>query len=211
MSCGRITFGSSADCNDLPEGGTRARLILMNYADVESIEEDDNGIITAINLVVGTQAYEFLGFRADVKKDDGVIKTKRKNRFSHSIGFVIYEDDQLQKNNIKELAKGRFIAIAENNGKDENSIEVVGRNVGLRSAPGVVRDAHENGGMFLLTLRTPNNGHEFEKKLPQTLGYSYGEALVIIDGLLNPVDDWILRTGFWDDTGFWRDHKTWID
>lgn len=211
MSCGRINIGSEPNCDDLPEGGTRARLILFNYRDVESIEEDENGIITAINLTPGTQAYEFLGFRTDVKKEDGVIKTVRKSRFKHSVGFVVYENDQLQKNNIKALVRGRFIAIVETRGQDENSVEVVGKHVGLRIVGGTVRDAHENGGFFVINLSTPDGTAEFETKLPQNLGYSYGEALAIIEGLLNPVDDWILRTGFWDDSGFWRDHKYWID
>jgi len=26
-----------------------------------------------------------------------------------------------------------------------------------------------------------------------------------------PVSDWILATGFWEDTGFWRDGENWID
>lgn len=210
MSCGRIDRGSEPDCDNLPEGGTRARLILMNYRDVESIDET-NGVITAINLTPGAQAYEFLGFRTDVKKSDDVVKTVLKSRFKHNVGFVVYELDQLQKNNIKALVRGRFIAIVENRGQDENSVEVVGKNVGLRIVGGTIRDAHENGGFFIINLATPENNAEFEKKLPQNLGYSYGEALAIIDGLLNPVDDWILRTGLWDDSGFWRDHKTWID
>lgn len=211
MSCGNISRGSTPDCNDLPDGGTRARLILINFNDVESIEEDDNGIVTIVNLIEGAQAYEFLGFRNDVKKEDGVIKTKLKSRFSHSVGFVVYENDQLQKNNIRKLSKGHFIAIVENKGKDENAIEVVGKNVGLVMPGGVLREAYTNSGLFVLRLTTPIGGREFETKLPQNLGYSYGEGLAIIDGLLNPTDDWILRTGFWDDAGFWRDSKTWID
>jgi hypothetical protein len=26
-----------------------------------------------------------------------------------------------------------------------------------------------------------------------------------------PVSDWILATGFWNDSGFWRDGENWID
>jgi hypothetical protein len=185
MNCGRIGSGSEPDCDDLPEGGTRARLILMNYKDVARIYEN-NGVITSIELVPGKRAYEFLGFRSDVKKIDEVAKTVLKSRFKHSVGFVVYELDQLQKNNIKRLVKGRFIGIIENRGKDENSIEVVGKNVGLSVVGGVIRDAHSNGGFYVINLATPDNGKEFEKKLPQNLGYSYGEGLTIIDGLLNP-------------------------
>lgn len=210
MGCGNIDSGSTPDCNNLPEGGTKARLILLNYRDVESIDETADGIITAINVVPGTFAYEFLGFRTDVKKSEGVLKTQKKNRFFHNVGFVIYEIDQLQKNNIKRLTKGRFIAIVENNGKDENSVEVLGKNVGMSFIPGMVRDAYSSGGLFLINLETPQAGGEFEKKLPQALGFSYEEAQIIIDGLLEP-DPWILATGFWDNGGQWIDTAIWID
>lgn len=184
MICDRITIGSQADCEDLPEGGTRARLILINYRDVVSITEDNNGIITSIELEDGKTGYEFLGFRADIKKVDSVFKTVLKGRFKHSVGFVIYERTQVQKNNVKALAKGRFIAIIENRGKGENSIEVVGKNVGLRIVGGVIRDAYDNSGMFVMQLQTPDNDAEFEKKLPQNLGYSYEEGLIIISVIL---------------------------
>lgn len=210
MGCGKIDRGSNPDCDNLPEGGTKARLVLLNYRDVESIEETVDGIITAINLVPGTFGYEFLGFRTDVKKSEGVLKTQRKNRFFHNVGFVIYEVDQVQKNNIKRLTKGRFIAIVENKGQDENSVEVLGKNVGLSIVDGVVRDAYENGGLFIINLDTPQSGGEFETKLPQTLGFSYEEAQIIIDGLLEE-DPWILATGLWDDEGQWIDSALWID
>ncbi len=210
MSCGRITRGSDAECDNLPESGTRARLILINYRDVESIEEDENGIITAINLIDGTFGYEFLGFRSDVQKIDGVVRTKKKNRFSHEVSFIVYELDQLQKNNIQRMARGRFLAIAENRGQDENSIEVLGKNVGMQLVGGVIRDAHENGGLFTLQLSSPQNGIEFETKLPQTLGYSYDEALIIIDNLLMQ-PPWILAEGDWNDSGSWFDTEYWID
>ncbi len=184
MGCGTIDRGSTPDCDNLPQGGTKARMVLLNYRDVESIDETADGIISAINMVPGTVGYEFLGFRTDVKKSEGVLKTSKKNRFFHNVGFVIYEIDQVQKNNIKRLTKGRFIAIVENRGQDENSVEVLGKNVGLSIVDGVIRDAYENGGMFIINLETPQSGGEFEKKLPQNLGFSYGEAENIIEGIL---------------------------
>lgn len=209
MSCGTITRGSQPDCDNLPLAGTRARLILINWTDVVEIEEDENGIITSITLAEGCFAYEFLGFRKDVSKSESVIKTSKKNRFRHSVGFVVYEVDQIQKNNVKRISKGRFIAIVEGNGKDENSIEVLGKNVGLEIVGGVIRDAYTTSGVFTIDLQTPGNP-EFEKKLPQNLGYSYGEALIIIENLLEQ-PPWILAEGVWDDDGSWFDSETWID
>jgi len=83
--------------------------------------------------------------------------------------------------------------------------------VGLEIVGGTIRDAYSSSGLFTIDLSTPKNRVEFENKLPQNLGFTYEEGQLIIDSLLNPVDDWILRTGFWDDTGFWRDYKFWID
>jgi hypothetical protein len=211
MSCGRIDKGSSPDCDNLPEGGTRARLILINWDDVRFVFES-NGVITSIELYPGKVAYEFLGFRDDVGKSDDVVSLANlKNRFRHSTSFVIYENDQPQKTNIKNITKGRFLAITETLGHEDSCIEVLGKECGLAIVGGVIRNAHENSGMFTINLSTPDNGVEFERKLPQNLGTTYEDGLTIIDGLLNNFDDWILKTGFWDDTGFWRDSKIWID
>lgn len=184
MSCGNINQGSQPDCPDLPEQGTRARLILMNYNDVERIYVNDDGKIISVEMKSGKVGYEFLGFNSDVKKNDDVIKTRRKNRFRHSVNFIIYQRDQLQKNNIKAISKGRFFGIIENKGHEEDSIEFLGKNVGLQIIPGQVRNAYESGGLFTIGLETPNNGIEFEPKLPQTVGTSYTNGLQIINDIL---------------------------
>lgn len=187
MSCSKIDRGSQADCLDLPEGGTRPRLILVNHKHILNIYETSDGVITGIELIPGTSAYEFLCFSDDVKKSDDAIKGQKK-RFAHNVGFVIYETDQQQKINIRSICKGRFLVIVENKGQDENSIEVLGKNCGLSVIPGVIRDAHIAGGFFTINLATPG-GAELERKLPQALGLSYQDGLDIIDGLLIDVDE----------------------
>lgn len=189
MSCGTITRGSSVeDCDELPEPGTRARLVLINWKDVERYKEL-NGKITDIILYAGAVGYEFLGFRNDVKKSDEVVKREQsKQRFTHSVGFVIYEVDQPQKVNIKNVARGRFVAIVENRGQDADSIEVLGKECGLQIVGGQIRNAHENGAVFIINLATPDNGVEFERKLPQTLGTSYTDGLEIIEDILDEAE-----------------------
>lgn len=211
MSCGSITRGSDVeDCNDLPEGGTEARLILFNWDDILLILEsngeggtsgnvwgpefDDTfgpvvtvatgtGVITQIILYPGKKGYEFIGFRNDVKKSDEVVKhANLKNRFRHACSFVVYEVDQVQKNNLRDLVKGRFLAIVENKGKDENSLEVLGKTCGLSIVGGLIRDA--SSGVFIISLATPDNGIEFERKLPQNFGDSYATGLEMIGVLL---------------------------
>lgn len=204
MSCGTLTRGSTAGC-DLAPAGTRARLILINHSDIVKIYTNDDGKIIRIVLQTGLSggiefdfeldalfgsdtlstltAYEFTGFSNDVKKSEETEKTQQhKKRFRHNCSFVVYETDQLQKANLKALAKGRFLAIVESNGETEDSIEVLGRDVGLSILEGEVRNA--TTGVFVLNLSTPDNGVEWERKLPQTLGVSYQNGLNIIDELL---------------------------
>jgi len=202
-----IDMGSDAPC-DLTQGGTRARLILINYSDIEKIYTNDDGKIVNIEMVggagggilldapldapfsegSGVVAYEFLGFRNDVKKSDEVVKKENKTkRFKHHISFVIYDVRQSQKNNIRDLARGRFLAIVENKGKTEDSFEVLGKECGLAIVGSQIRNAHESGGFFTISLSTPDNGVEFERKLPQTLGISYSHGISIIDELLGEI------------------------
>lgn len=172
MDCGDITRGSSADCNNLPPGGTNARLILFNYDEIVDFDEDENGVITAINLETSPQAYgyEFIGFRNDMKKSEEVIKPEIGiPKFKHNTGFVVYENTQIQKNNVEKIARGRFVAVIENKGKSDYSYEVVGKGVGLEIVAGPIRNAHENGGFFVIALSTPDDQGELEPKLPQTL------------------------------------------
>lgn len=224
MSCGTITRGSSIEeCDELPPAGTRSRLILINFDDVVRIYTNDDQKIIGITLrsqvsggieldaeldaefssaeIFGAGGFEFTGFRNDVKKSEEVVKReKSKQRFIHSVGFVVYEVDQLQKTNLREMAKGRFLAIVESKGETEDSIEVLGRDCGLQIVEGQIRNAHENGGVFTLNLSTPNNGVEFERKLPQTLGVSYQDGLDIIDDLLNEEPEVPTGEGIFDET-----------
>lgn len=189
MACGLITMGSAIDvCDDIAPGGTRARVILFNIDEIESFTEDADQNVTAITLTDGATGYEFTGFRNDAKKSEEVIKPDiGLPKFKHNAGFVVYENTQLQKNNIENIARGRFVAIVENKGKSVDSIEVIGKEVGLEIVAGVIRNAHENGGFFVISLSTPDDQGELEGKLPQTLlvaGSSYAANLAYLEALL---------------------------
>jgi hypothetical protein len=189
-ACGDIDRGGSADCDNLPVGGTEARLILMNNGDIEGYTEDVDGNITGITLAGGAFAYEFIGFRNDMKATQEAITPEvGPTRFKHGVGLNIYELTQLQKNNIEKLARGNVVAIVENRGKDANAHEVFGKGVGLQIVPGVIRNAHENGGLYILSLATPDGEGLTEPKLPQTLAISgsgeiYANNLEFIETLL---------------------------
>lgn len=184
MGCSTIDRGSAADCESLPSGGTRARVIVANFEDITGWTESTlDGRITGFTMAAGTSAYEFTGFRNDVKKSDEVVNPGIGiNQFKHNVGWVIYERTQAQKNNVEKLARGKFIVFAENRGKDADAFEVIGKDVGVEIVAGPIRNAHENGGFFVLNFSTAEG--EYESKLPQTLGTSYSNALTLIADLL---------------------------
>lgn len=208
MSCHLLERGSIPDCDELPIGGTETRLILINWDDVLYIYVSNGlggggsvwdstfdftfgpvvsgsaiGVITQIVLKPLKQAYEFFGFKQDIKKNEEAVNNgKLKTRFIHSTELIIYEIDQVQKKNLQRMAKGRFMAIVENKGKGDDAFELLGKECGLKMR--LLRDAHETNGVYKIALQTPDNGVEYERKLPQTVGTSYANGLNIIDGLL---------------------------
>lgn len=180
MSCGSITMGSTPDCDNLPKGGTRARVGVWNYDDVLGVTTDANGRVTAVSVAPGATGYVFPGFRNDVQKSDEVVNPGIGiNQFRHLCRWVVYERTQEQKNNVERLSKGRFIVVVENRGKDDDAFEVLGLGVGVEIVAGAIRNAYENGGFFVLNFATPEG--EFETKLPQSLGADYESALTLFD------------------------------
>lgn len=186
MGCGNITRGSSADCDNLPSGGTRARLVLVNVDDLNEntgFVENGDYKITDVNLIAGRSGYTFTGFRNDMKKTTEVINPGiGLNQFKHTCGWVIYERTQVQKNNIEKICRGKFVAFVENKGRDDDALEVLGKDVGLEIVVGPIRNAHENGGFFMINMATAEG--EFESKLPQTVGTSYDNGQDILDNVI---------------------------
>jgi len=170
MSCGTITLGSFPDCDNPLKAGTQPRLFLINYDDLTSTTASATtpNLITAMTFASNSVAYVFEGFKTDIKPVQEVVAPGNgANQLKHSVGFVVYEMNQIQKNNLQRVAKGRFIAVVENKGKNADSFEVYGLGSGMEIVPGVVRDSYANGGGYLIQLATMDE--EFETKLPQTL------------------------------------------
>lgn len=159
MSCGTITIGSNPDCDNLPVAGTKTRALVMNYDDVSGYTEDIDGNITGITLTPGSYAHEFIGYRNDVKSSQDVVRPDTGiTQFMHHFGMTIYDRTQVQKNNVQNLSRGLFVVIVENRGNDEGSFEVLGLDVGLEMNAGPIRNSHENGGFFILTFSTQEDG-----------------------------------------------------
>lgn len=183
MSCGLITLGSRPDCDDPLKSGTRPRLFLINYDDVISVTESTStpNLITAITFAANKVAYVFENFKQDVKPVQSTIAPANgSNQNKHAVSFLVYETGQLQKNNIQEIQKGRFMAIVENKGKTANSFELYGLGTGMEIVPGDNRDGQANGGGYIIPLATPDG--EFEPMLPQTIfSTDYATTLALVE------------------------------
>jgi hypothetical protein len=183
MGCGTITIGSAASCDSPLKAGTRSRLFLLNYDDLISttVSSSTPNLLTALTFQTNTVSFLFEGFKQDVKPSQEIIAPSNgSNQFKHSVGFIVYEISQTQKNNLQRLTKGNFIAILENKGKTADAFEVYGLGSGMEIIPGVARDTYANGGGYIIQLATPDS--EFEPKLPQTL-YStdYATTLALVE------------------------------
>lgn len=181
--CGTIQIGSSPNCLVPLKSGTEPRLYLFNFDDIVSVTEGTTpNLLTAITLKANTVGYVFEGYKQDVKPIQEVIAPSNgANQLKHSLGFIVYEITQLQKNNLQKVVKGGFVAICENKGRNADSFEVYGLNAGLEIVPGQARDTYANGGGYIIQLATPEN--EFEPLLPQTLFITdYATTKALLDG-----------------------------
>jgi hypothetical protein len=183
MGCGTITRGAGSDCDNPLKSGTRPRIFIANFDDVLSTTPSATtpNLITAITFATGTTSFLFEGFKQDIKPtQEFIAPSNGLNQHKHGVGFIVYEISQLQKNNLQRMNKGRFVAIVENNGKNENSFEVYGLGSGLEIVPGLTRDTYANGGGYIIALATPET--EFEPLLPQTIfSTDYATTLALVN------------------------------
>jgi len=183
-----IELGFDPGATERPVGGTRKKFGIINFEDLDfsagsPFTLDGDGKITAIAMKATKVMYEYTGFRTDLKKSDEVITMGLgPNQFKHAASYVICDRTQVQKNSIEQHCRGKVLIFAENLGADADAFELLGAKSGLELVPGSIRNAHENGGYFTLSVATLEG--EFESKLPQTVGTTYADGLTLFDALV---------------------------
>lgn len=185
--CGSIEQGSSADCENLPAGGTRARAIAFNYDEVEEIVKDAQGNVTNIVLTSGAYGYEYTGLANAFQKSEDFARsaTTGIGRFKHKHSIIIYKRTQEIKNQIKKWGNGRFIVALFNRGEDADAIELAGEDVGVELQAGEIRNAYANDSFFVMNLATPEGEIENESAPMRTINVgSYEDTVVMLEALL---------------------------
>jgi hypothetical protein len=170
----------------LPSGiGGDSLLVLYNLTEVSfTYSASTPGLITAITLASGASGYQYQGYNASLKPSvDFVDDASTRTMVKHRTNFLVFANDQLTKNEIDTLKNGRYVAVIQNNGLDNNAFEVYGAKNGLKIKPQKIRDLQENGAAYNLLLETPDN--ELEPKLPATFFItSYAASLTALQATL---------------------------
>lgn len=188
MPCGEISASISYDCQNPLQGGNNPSLYLFNYDDVVGVVADGttDNLITDITRATGKAAYKFEGYRNSLTpSQESLLPDTGQMLFKHQVNFFVFSISQIVKNQIQQLALGRFIAIVENNGKNADSFEVYGLGNGMELTAQELRNSNANNGAYNLILATADG--EFEPKLPLTLfDTDYATTKAKITGYLTP-------------------------
>jgi len=187
MGCGSIGRSEVNNCATPIVGGIggSSRLVIYNYDEVSFTESGTTpNLFTAITLASGASGYQFQGYKLSLKPSvDMVAGPSGQGLFKHSANFVVFSNTQLTKNNIQNLAQGRYVVLYENNGKNTESFELMGVNVGVEMKAQKIRDLQVEGAAYTLLLSTPDA--ELETKLPQTfLSSTYSATLTAVNTTL---------------------------
>ncbi len=114
------------------------------------------------------------------------MKTRFLGAFEHEVNFKAFERNADLKSDLVKLAKGRVVAIVENNYKGaagEAAFDIFGTDSGM-ILEALTRDASDadSGGAYDITLKTSEFSRE--SHLPATLFITdYDTTKAIFDGL----------------------------
>lgn len=186
-SCGVIDEDLLINCDTPLQGGVNDRLILINWDDLASVTKNAAGIVTAITLNSGAQAYLVEGKNNSVAPTQALLKLRFSEVFDHIVNFKTFDLDNALKVQLQNAVKGRFIAIVENNFKGTDgdaAFEIYGLDAGL-VVTALTRDPNssETQGAYDITM----GSSEFAKepKLPTTVFLtSYAVTKALVDDLL---------------------------
>lgn len=188
LICGDISAGNSPDCNYPLVGGVNERLVLMNYNDVASYT--DNGttkVCEAITMVALKVGYEWVGQNQSNEPKYSLVAKTYNNLYKHEVKFLAFNVSPASKLQLEKMAKGRVVAIVENNYKNaagDTAFEIFGREAGLY-VTAMERNPNDpdNQGAIVVTLSSSEKS--LESRMPITLyDTDYTTTKALVDALV---------------------------
>ena len=153
MACiSKLASAIAYDCDSGATGLVSA--LIINKADIASFVASSSGLVSAITLSPGANAYKI-----DTVKRTLVLTSALKinegapNAFSHSASIILTSATGAY-GAITSFSNGSFVILAQVSGTQ--AINAYGMYYGL-SATSLERSTHDNGGWASVTLETPEN------------------------------------------------------
>ena len=188
--CGAISAGLEPDCDFPLMGGAYETLVLMNFADIDSVTRSSTNkqIIEAITFGTTTdKAYEYKGKNESLEPQTALVKQRYSDSYDHEVMFIIFLNTPVAKQQIEAMVGGKLVAIVQNKHKNsdgDTSYEVYGLGVGLyvMELSRIVVDA-DTQGAYKIILRTPDNSKEANLPNP-FFKTDYATTKALVDALI---------------------------
>lgn len=186
--CGSISDDVSQDCDNPMVAGTKDRLILLNFSDLDSVSKNANPlIIEDMLLASGTEAFQYDGKNNSNGNNFELIVKDFAEVYKHKLPFKVFKNDGATKQQLELLAKGRVIAIVENNHKGSGgdaAFEILGLDSGLVLTVHT-RDANDDPTQGAHDLMLESSDKSLEPHVPVTFfSVDYATTKALIDALL---------------------------
>lgn len=116
MNCSDITANLiAAVCDKQAISGTGARVILINYDDIDRVlSEETANVLSAIVLKAGKKGYSFTTLEDAVVADFAMNKGTYFNSFNHNLPLKLFSKSELAKKFLNSALGSRIVAIVEN-------------------------------------------------------------------------------------------------
>jgi hypothetical protein len=193
-TCGILTAGIAANCDTKLVGGASVRLLLANHSEIlESFyayNSEYPDVIESITLSSSpaVKFYAYEGFKASVAPQFTTVENAFTDLWNHQIDFIVFANSRQAKKQLKQLAKGRMVAIVENNykgegGNGDGTFELYGKAQGLFGAIVRVINDPDTQGAYRVTIQSPAD--QKEPDMPATIwDTDYATTKAIIDSLV---------------------------
>lgn len=188
LDCSKIKTGFiNQVCGKPAIAGTTARVILLNYSDVDKSKSvvTDN-VISSLILKAGATGYEVDSLPNATVGSDTINAGTYLKTHQHNVVVRIFKKSEAAKKFVNGLTNARVIAIVENNDTGDNGdtkYEVYGWDSGLELTEITVTTEMTDGVAYQVTLA--NGTIAQEGSLPMSL-FDTDEATtdLMVDGLL---------------------------
>ena len=188
--CSKISAGKVAEsCNVVPVSGTAARMILLNYADIDRTTLiQANNIVSAITLSGTTIGYAYESLPDATVGSFALAVGAYINQFDHTIDARIFAKSETGKAFINSLKDARLVAIIENksfNAADATPVkyEIYGLDSGLKASE--IVGSTEYADQTVYTFKLASTDRSKEGSAPKTLYITSISATdTLVTGLL---------------------------